>query len=432
MSALRTYAALLTFLGSYLVLTVVGNLLYFTDLGETIGQRGIKGFSIAHFAHAGSPGYWSLLFLPFVLAPPIVILVRHLAAPLATITAIPSMSKPAYALLLAMLYAYAAFSLWSADAADLLLHPGNYASAIDSRFRLIALLGFWPQVVIKSVLFSLSIYGLLEALMQSGPFWRVATAFNLVAMSLILILLNMKWPLVLFYVAHFIAILLFAKRRVLPAILFAALTFVSYFLISLMLLRVTSGPVTIAVTEASPSIATTTQQDVPQQQETVDRVPIVNGLLLSANAVVNRMAQPFPFYFEIFSQSPHQCGSLLGRILRQHSTCQPSNVVYAAMFSDRFSGAGTAPQPPHVTGFAIQGWSGAIIEITLTSIVLGLFAAVSGGVGAMQATISVMGAVTGYFYSQLPFEGPIIYDHGVFWWGAPLLLYALYRRVPLH
>ncbi|MET4485860.1 hypothetical protein [Bradyrhizobium sp. LA7.1] len=428
MSGLRTYVALLTFLGSYLVLTVIGNLLYFTDLGDTIGEHAIKGFSIGNFAHAGSPGYWSLLLLPFILTPPIVVLVRHFAAPLAPITAIPSMSKATYALLLAMLYAYAAFALWNADAARLLLHPGNYAGALDNRFRLIALLGFWPQVVIKSVLFSLSIYGLIESLMQRDLFWKIATAFNLIAMSAILILLNMKWPLVLFYVAHFIAILMFAKRPVLPATLFATMTFVSYFLISLMLLRVTSGPATIAVNEISRPIATTTKQDAPKQ-ETINRVTIVDGLLLSANAVINRMAQPFPFYFEIFSQSPHQCGSLLGRILRRQSPCQPSNVVYAAMFSDRFSGEGTAPQPPHVTGFAIQGWSGALIEITLTSIVLGLFAAVSGGAGALQATISVMGAVTGYFYSQLPFEGPIIYDHGVLWWGAPLLLYGLYGRV---
>ncbi|UPT93886.1 hypothetical protein J4G48_0031745 [Bradyrhizobium barranii subsp. apii] len=428
MGTIRTYIALVSFLGFYFALIVIGNLLYFTDLGPLIGQRGVAGFSIHSFAHAGSAGYWLLLFLPFILTPPIAVLVRHAASPLVKLAIAPSLPKSAYAILIAALYSYAALSLWRADAWHLLLNAQDHVSAVENRFRLFDLLGFWPLVVIKSVLFSMSVYGLLESLMQKHPFWKIATAFNLIAMPAILILLNMKWPLVLFYVAHFIAILMFAKRPFLPAILFATMTFVSYFLISLMLLRVTAGPATIAVNEISRPIATPTKQDAPKQ-ETVNRVTVGEGLFLSANAVINRMAQPFPFYFEIFSQSPHQCGSLLGRILRRQSPCQPSNVVYAAMFSDRFAGEGTAPQPPHVTGFAIQGWSGALIEITLTSVVLGLFAAVSGGTGALQATISVMGAVTGYFYSQLPFEGPIIYDHGVLWWGVPLLLYGVYARV---
>ncbi|QOG20349.1 MULTISPECIES: hypothetical protein [Bradyrhizobium] len=445
-SALRTYIALLVFLGSYLVLTVVGNLLYFTNVGEVMGKTAIVGFDIRNFSRAGSPGYWALLFLPFVVAPPIVIFVRRLAAKMGGyVAALPSLSRPAYCLLLGLLYAYALFSLWNADAARLLLRPADYISALDSRFQLMEALGFWPQVTIKSLLFTLSIYGMVEATSRNDYFWSILTAFNLIAMSIILILLNMKWPLVLFYAANLATIMLFAKRKIVPGLLFTSLALVSYFSVSLLLLRASSTPVVVTRIESAPVSPTSEQlnrtlaeakiwrEQFGTSAETaeVSRESFSNVLTLSAGAIVNRMAQPFPYYYEIFSKSEGKCGSLGTRILRQRSPCQPSNLVYAAMFDDRFSGVGTAPQGPHVTGFALQGWLGAIIELVCTSIVLGLFAAASGDEGTMQATITVMGAVTGYFFSQLPFEGPLIYDHGAFWWMIPLLLYAEWKRVPL-
>jgi hypothetical protein len=139
------------------------------------------------------------------------------------------------------------------------------------------------------------------------------------------------------------------------------------------------------------------------------------------------MAQPFPYYVETFATNAGKCGTLLTRILRKPSPCQPSNLIYAEMFSDNFAGLGTAPQAPHVTGFALDGWSGAIIELVATSIVLGLFAAAAGSSTPEQATLTVLGALAGYHFSQLPFEGPLVYDHGIIWWLLPMLVLAAAR-----
>ena len=58
-------------------------------------------------------------------------------------------------------------------------------------------------------------------------------------------------------------------------------------------------------------------------------------------------------------------------------------------------------------------------------IVLGAFMALPVTSSATAATIGIMGGLAGYFFSQLPFEGPIVYDHGILWWG---LLFRYLKR----
>lgn len=413
---LQTYAAVATFLASYFALTVVGNILYFTPVGDSLGGFQILDFSINNFQTAGSLGYWALLFLPFVVAPPIVVAVKRIAAPIAPCIAKIRISTPTYLVALATCYAYASVSLWRANATGLFLRGNNAVDSVQDRIDLIDSLGFWPLVTIKSLLVALSCYGLIVAIETRKPLWLALTAANLVAMSVILTMLIMKWPLVLFYFAQIFAIVLFAKRPLFPAIVFSALALTSYLLVSMVLLR--AEIVTQVIDQ--PSTARQTKDHLSEQSP----APTSGVLTVLLAAPLNRMAQPFLYYVETFTKEGHVCGTLLDRIKRRSTPCHPSNLIYARMFSDRFAGIGTAPQTAHVTGYALNGMIGAVVELALTSIVLGLFAAIATVNTPATNTVTVLGALTGYFFSQLPFEGPIVYDHGALWWAALLLLLA--------
>jgi hypothetical protein len=95
--------------------------------------------------------------------------------------------------------------------------------------------------------------------------------------------------------------------------------------------------------------------------------------------------------------------------------------------NDGFAGRGTAPAAFHITGYALDGWLGAIIETVLAAVLIGAFMAVPVNASAVSGTVVVMGILAAYFLSQLPFEGAIIYDHGMLWWLLLIIGYALAR-----
>ena len=421
MQFLRTYSALIAFLGSYFFLTVLGNLIYFTPFGDSIGGWSKAGFSIRNFEFVGSPGYWALLFLPFVVAPPITLAARRLFVPVAD--AIPRV-RPSAAIffaLSAICYAIAAWSLWRADAADLLFQGSTGQQAASSRFELMDRLGFWPLVLVKAVMVTLSIYAIVMALRERATFWLAAVVCNVVGMSVILTLLNAKWPLVLFYLSHLAAIFLFAKRPLLPGAAFAVLALVGYSVSSMILLRaIPVERMIIAPAQNVPAMTISPAKETPISAERVQGVATLTVL-----APINRMAQPFPYYFDTFTREPGKCGTILDRVRRISSPCHPSNLIYAELFKDSFSDVGTTPQAVHVSGYALDGWFGALLELTIASIILGAFAAIASLRSEIHDTMTVLGALTGYFFSQLPIEGPIVYDHGLLWSVASLGVLAL-------
>src|SRR5690606_9468408 len=99
---------------------------------------------------------------------------------------------------------------------------------------------------------------------------------------------------------------------------------------------------------------------------------VKNSSLLGLT-ILNRMAQPYPYYYETFTAEGAICGTLLDRIKRKTNTCQPSNLIYQKMFKDsKFVGgafeSGTAPQAIHIYGYALGGWAAAFSELVLASI----------------------------------------------------------------
>lgn len=435
-SAVRNNLSLILFLLAYLVLTVVGNVLYLTPIGPNLGQLAIPDFDIQKFKTFATLGFFVLLFMPLAIVPIVAFLTRKLAR--LTVVQLVSLFqefRPVdFSIISATLYAYVACSFWQSNAIGLLRQGANSMEGVNNRFDLLGALGFWPQMTLKSLLIFLATYAFIRSLNTRAAFWISAAIVHLLLLSSLLVLLNMKWPILIFYVAITLAGFSCAQRRpYFVATLCGACLIAIYLLISVVVLRAMPAPLHVVpppaqnanVTPPSPAPAPVTAP--PTSVGAVSKSVIKNAPFLGAT-LINRMAQPYPYYFETFTNEGHVCGTILDRIERKISPCQPSNLVYNKMFGvGEYAGRATAPQAIHVYGYALNGWIGALIELTLASIVIGIFISVPVSASSLPATIAVMGGLTGYFFSQLPFEGPILYDHGILWWGLLIIGYSTFR-----
>jgi hypothetical protein len=291
--------------------------------------------------------------------------------------------------------------MYRSDAWELLWSGTDAISAVDARFELLDRLQFFERAVMQSLLVFLTLYSLVRALRSQHLIWFFLSVINLVAMTTLLVSLNMKWPVVVLYGGIVASAALFGKHRLIQVPVAAIAMICVYFLVATLVLRIPQSP--------SPTKRSTTA------------FLTVSGLL--------RMALPYPFYYKTFTDEGPVCGTILDRVARRHNACQPSLLIYERIFKDDgFAGRGTAPLAFHITGYALNGWLGAIIESVLTGIVIGAFMAVPVNVSAISGSIVVMGILTAYFFSQLPFEGPVVYDHGLLWWLLLVVGYALLRH----
>ena len=146
-----------------------------------------------------------------------------------------------------------------------------------------------------------------------------------------------------------------------------------------------------------------------------------NAPMLMFN-VVNRMAIIYPYYYQVFTKEGQVCGSVIAAA-KVGAACRPSTFIYTRMFNDSFNGRGTAPAAVHISGYALGGWPIALVALLCASVILGLFASLPLHSSASIGALAITGAIVGYHFSQLPGEGPIFYDHGVFW--VLLMLFLL-------
>lgn len=421
----RDNLALIVFLASYFVLTVAGNLIYLTPFGQDLWQINITSRKFNSFEDAGSAEYLLLLILPFIVVPAVALGTKAIAREFSTkvFARIPEFSLLDFLAITSVLYAYIIFSFWQAGVIGKLAHGSDYIGAVQSRFGLLDAVGFWPQMALKNITVFMSCYAFVRALKERESFWMWATVATCIVTSLLLILLNMKWPLLVYFLMLIFAAFLFLNRRLYTAMTLAVvISALAYLLISIALLR---------IEPRDPTPAERLEQLLhpkppPSKIETVMYLTITYAGHLGG-VLLNRMAQPFPYYFEMFSKQGQICGTILDRLERKKNPCQPSILIYETIFHDEFAGRGTSPQPVHVTGFALNSWTGALVELVLASIVIGLLNSISALATPMTGTIVIAGGLVGYFFSQLPFEGPMIYDHGVIWLALFLAAYSAYR-----
>lgn len=415
LETLRRYLPLGVFLGFYTLTTIVGNLIYTTPWGQGWPAASIIGFSWDRFRVGFGVGYWTLLLFPLVLMPPVAILtggaLRSTVLRLEWLAA--DFPKPVFIAIVILLFGYVALSLAQADALSLLVAASDAISAVENRFEVLSRLGFWPVVVMQSPLVFLTVYSVVKASRTTDHFWIVAATLQTVALTACLILLNMKWPAVLFIVTVGFAIFVCAQTHaILKAGIVTMVGVAMYLLISTVLLHF--EPVDTPRTPVEAPKVNTVEKTARTVKAAKDHTPL---LLMVA---VNRMAMSTPYYYDVFSAEGQVCGTIGDRILRRTNPCHPSTLIYERMFgADGFQGKGTAPAAIQISGFALGGWPGAVLSLFAGSIVIGGFLSLwpAARWNDLVAASFVMGGYTAYFFTQLPFEGPLIYSHGL-WWVA--------------
>ena len=429
------------FLSFFFLTAVVANIAYTTPWGRDWPARFINHFAWNNFRVPFQLGFWTLVLLPFVATPVVASLTRRVSTPLATRTAgnFQDFSKPVYCALCAALYAYVFYSLYRSDAAYQLLSAPDARQAIEARFKTLAELGYWPQMVMKSLLVFLAVYAAVKAARRGGKFWMAAVIWHSVALTLCLVLLNMKWPVVVFQITLGLSVLVTAERYpLLKSGAVMVLAVATYFLVAVLLLRMvpprpTQAAPEIPKVDAAPAVpapvvpqpTAAIQLDTKYAREAVHTAQ--RSMPVLAVQALNRMAVAVPFYYDIFTAEGQICGTMTDRILRRSNSAHPSIVVYTRMYrGDGFEGRGTAPAAVHITGYAFGGWVGAISALMVGSILIGLFLALwpAAQTNDTLAAAFVMGGYAAYFLSQVPLEGALIYDHGMLWWSALILLQA--------
>ncbi|VVQ05909.1 hypothetical protein PS910_04304 [Pseudomonas fluorescens] len=538
---LSTNLAPVVFLCAYFFTVVLGSFMYLMPSARPYLDMARFTSRIFEFDTLFSTGYWLLLLSPFVVTPLIVWLVRRVAQrPLQrVIDFFPEFTRTSYLVLLVMAYALVLYSFWHADAFKLFLAGGDFASSIEARFEIRERVSFFSMAVLMSNLHFLSIYSAVKWVREGGYWWGGVTIVNAVLVSILLVSLNMKWPIIIFYAGMVMAIFVYTRRYpfIKTAVGMVVLLLV-YFMISAFVYRLSpaaataDSPVTTQVERlddqaempssedeagvdsslseadapavkddnpykhtppefvqqgkdksrserkvievapdepseppaqsstdaAEPSTSSEVPSAVPDESssassdesasaqgsnEAVSASGLGSTVVKLGTAVgehvpmmmfhaVNRMAIIYPYYYEIFTTKGQVCGGLLAQA-QVGQKCRPSYYIYTDMFDDQFNGRGTAPAAVHITAYALGGWPLAAVGLVCASLLLGIFASLPLSSNSIVGSMAITGGVVGYHLSQLPGEGPLFYDHGVFWTVLMLLGYAvlvkLHRRI---
>lgn len=428
----------IVFLFAFFVTIVVGNLLFMTEYGRE-RLMVIPHYAVIYgFSTLFTPLYWGLLFLPFFVTPPIIILVQRSLEPLISrwCSKIPEIRPLDYTVFTAIALGHVGYSLWKAHAFSLYGTGADAVSSVEVRFQILAGLNFWTMAILMSILPYLTVYALIRCLRRSGAFWIAATILVFSIESVYMILLNMKWPFLVFWAA--IVLTIFAYSKTYPYIkasIGAIALFAAYLIISTHVFRLDQPAVPV------------TELTVPVTEPTVTAAEsVINAAELAVNAAestviaalrhapdiifsgVTRMAILYPFYFQIITEEGAVCGGIFEQA-KVGPRCRPSTYIYTRVFGkDGFEGRGTSPTAVHVSGYALGGWPLALFAIVCASVILGLITCLPNSASAMVGALGIMGAVSGYHFSQLPGEGPLFYDHGLVWTLIPIAIYIAWRK----
>jgi len=444
------------FLASYFLTVVLGNIVYVLPSARSFLEETPFTARIFEFDTLFSSGFWVLLLSPFVVTPLVVWMMRRVAQPMVArvVNIFPEFTRSSYLLLVLLCYAVVIYSFWQADAFRLFLAGTDFASSVEARFVIRERVSFFSMALLMSNLHFLAIYGAVKLVREGGFWWGAVTLLNAIVISVLLVVLNMKWPILIFYAGLVIAVFIYTpKYPFIKAALGMVALLLVYFLISAFVYRI-SPPAPVqaeqptvgepAIVEAAPSepstaessVAPTPVPEVGEKKEGADVVALSSAIGGEVPRMmfhaINRMAIIYPYYYQVFTKQGQVCGGLLAQA-RVGQKCRPSYYIYTEIFNDQFNGRGTAPAAVHITSYALGGWPLAAIGLFCASVLLGIFAALPLGGSSLAGAMAVTGGVMGYHLSQLPGEGPIFYDHGIFWTIVMLFVYALlvkgYRAV---
>ena len=422
----------------YFVTAVAANLVYATRWGEPFLMA--VGYSTEFLTFSGlfTPGFFALLLMPFVVTPIVVAITyraaKHLEKPL---SGIPEIGRPEFLVATVALVGYLALTFWKADVLSLLAQGNNMASSVEARFQILARLGTGGLIALHSVLWFLSIYALVKSLRSKQVFWIAAFLGTFVIVSTMLTMLNMKWPVLVYFAAVLVAVFIYSSKPYFALVVGVLLLAGAYVGVSSFVFRTGSmisfeemAPViTPSLAEAEPgeglgeaegsNLPSSAPPTATMSAEALAEQRVVEGekafhqspalLLLSP---LNRMAVAVPYYYHVFTEEGPICGDIFWR---RHPPCVPTYEIYTRIFpsDEQFAGRGTSPAAVHISGYAHGGFPVATATLILASIILGFYSAFPLGTSSTLGALFVAGVTAGYHFSQLPIDGPIIYDHGI-------------------
>ena len=419
----------LMFLSMYFLTVVVGNIIFTTPFGRAQLEKLSYTSVILQFDTLFSTGYWALLLVPFLVTPLVVKLVRRTMGQLLrkAVNLFPEFSKTDYIVITALCFGYVYFAFLRADAFILFSSGADAISSVEARFLIRNRAGVAALIILMSVLPFFSVYSLIRWMRGDGVIWTAISVINTAVMTVFLTVLNMKWPVLVFDIGLILAVFVYAQRRpYLKAAIGSVLLIAVYLLVSTFVFRVAGlveSPRSVEHEKVEVWTSSSPHYLVRLAETAIHIAPML------AIAAVNRMAVAYPYYYQVFTTEGAVCGGIIEQA-RVGPTCQPSTFIYTRIFGDDgFRGRGTTPAAVHISGYALGGWPVAIFALISASIILGIFSCLPLDMNATVSALLITGGLAGYHFSQVPGEGPLIYDHGVLWVFLMLFLYILFRWI---
>jgi hypothetical protein len=235
------FMPVLFFCAVYFLTIVVGNVIYLTPHGVEMAQFAGVSDAGTIFRHVATPSYWLLLLMPLLIVPAAAAFARSAVRPVLNVKlvahAITEISLPIYTALSALIHGYCLYVILRANVVALSLTPADFAGSVELRYLIQARVGFAFRVVTNSVLPFLVLYAAFAAARTKRLEWWLFFAGGALLNSLYLIVLNMKWPVLVFWLINLVALSyittrhLFAKVAAAAAIFFVGYVSVSIFVL---------------------------------------------------------------------------------------------------------------------------------------------------------------------------------------------------------
>ena len=205
----------IAFLGAYFVTTVAGNFVLASPLASQSLSLTEYSPRFLEFPNTFTLGFWTLLLCPFLVTPLVVILTRRAVEPWVSAHArdLPEFGRVSYVVVVSLCFIYVIYRFWTANVTGLFASGVDMASSIEARFAIRERLGFFTFVPLQALLPFLTVYAVIRWMGSRQVFWMGCALIDFLLLSVLLVMTNMKWPVLLFYVAIVLAIFVYAKRH---------------------------------------------------------------------------------------------------------------------------------------------------------------------------------------------------------------------------
>ena len=382
----------------YLVTTVIGATWVAMQQDYTLWAILGGGLDTTYLRSLGDAKYWFLLYSPFVI-PPLVMLFLDRRAGHKGFPALEPMLRArvhplAHALLFLGLSGYCLFALFAQGLVNLgavLSAQGDYGTLMGLRTHIFVTAGraFFGLVYIG--LPALAHVALFKTLRGGGLRWLLLLIFDVLAISVLVLLTIQKGILIIFLLALAIGFSLLQRRRLWPLLLGAA-----------------SGLGVLTLLQSYFSAGAW-------------------GLIQSVSLVLFRMASGFPYYVTLYPSVLPYSGIDLGLDLIGIGSKNTESFDVARYMDPTVSwGQGEAAAAAHVVAYCQGGIPFAIVTLILCGVFLHWVSRLEAYLDSpLGYALYVQGLVFAYYLTQTTLRGAFTTGYGIMWAVGCLALLLL-------